>query len=91
MTKLAGFSFVLFSLFVCTCVCFSCLTDSLIDSLCVLIPVLPESLVVLFHPFQNSLLSPSFSLPVFLPLSVMQRLIHIYIHTQIQSHPHIHV
>lgn len=70
MTKLAGFSCALFSLFVCTCVCFSCLADYFIDSLCVLIPVLPESLVVLFPPFQDLLLSLSFFL--FLSFSLSQ-------------------
>lgn len=70
MSKLAGFCCVLFSLFVCCRVCVSCLADSLIDPLCVLIPALPESLVVLFPPFSelttfshsfSSCLSPSHS------------------------------
>lgn len=47
-----------FVLFGCACVCVSCLTDSLIDSLCVLIPVLPESLVVLFFPLFRIHLHP---------------------------------
>lgn len=67
------------------CVCLSCLTDSLVDSLCVLIPVLPVSLVVLFSPLFKILCSLSFrlSLPVFLSLSVMQA----YSHLHPYSHP----
>lgn len=53
MNKLAGLCCVLFSQFVCMRVCISCLTDFLVDSLCVLIPVLPESPVVLFPPFSE--------------------------------------
>lgn len=89
MNNLAGLCCVLLSLFVCMCVCVSCLTDSLIDFLCVLVPVLPDSPVVLFSPlFQNSLLSLSFSLPVFLPLSVMQTHSHLHPHSHPVPPPH---
>lgn len=91
MNKLAGFCCVLFSLFVCACVCVSCLTDSLIDSLCVLIPVLPESPVVLFSPFFRTHSFLSHFLFLSFSLSQSCRLFHVYIHTHIQSLPHIHV
>lgn len=68
MTKLACYSCALFSLFVCTCVCLSCLTDDFIDSLCVLIPVFLRAWWS-SSPFQDPLLSPFF---LFLPFSHSQ-------------------
>lgn len=71
-------------------VCFPPVSNPLVDSLCVLVPVFSCEPGGPLSPFSGFTTSSFLSLPVFLPLSVMQRLIHIYIHAHIQSHPHIH-
>lgn len=73
-------------------VCFSPVSCPLVDSLCVLVPVFSCEPGGPLSSFSEFTTSSFLSLPVFLPLSVMQRLIHIYIqHPHIQSHPHIHL
>lgn len=72
-------------------VCSPPVCSSLVDSLGVLVPIFSCEPGGPLSPFSEFTTSSFLSLPVFLPLSVMQRLIHIYIHAHIQSHPHIHV